>query len=218
MKAGTEDKKKLVTAGVAGVLALGALYYTFSLFIGGSAPAPTPKPAVIVNDGTAQSTTGPNRAVVAPPGNVTAGVAKKVGTLNAQLGPTLHMDAMLVTESLVYSGSGRNIFSAAPYVPEKKPEIVKPIAGARPIQAVQPVYTGPPPIPPPPPINLKFFGTSTSASGVRKAFLLQGDDVFLAAQGDIVQRKYRIVSITPNTILVEDIPNVNKQTLPLIPN
>ena len=52
--------------------------------------------------------------------------------------------------------------------------------------------------------------------GARKAFLLQGDNVFLASAGDVVDRKYRVVSITANSILVEDIPNVNKQTLPLM--
>jgi hypothetical protein len=36
-----------------------------------------------------------------------------VGTASAALDPTLHMEAMLVTESVEYSGSGRNIFSAS---------------------------------------------------------------------------------------------------------
>ena len=39
-----------------------------------------------------------------------------------------------------------------------------------------------------PPINLKFFGTAVRANGQRQAFLLQGDDVFLASPGDIVAR------------------------------
>ena len=127
---------------------------------------------------------------------------------------------MLVTEGLVYSGTGRNIFAAGASQ-EPPPVLVaqKPLAPARPVQAV---YVPPPPPPtcPPtcPPINLKFFGTSTSASGVRKAFLLQGDDVYLASAGDVVQRKYRVVSISANSIVVEDMPNTNSQTLPLVLN
>jgi hypothetical protein len=121
------------------------------------------------------------------------------------------MGPMLVTEKLVYSGSGRNIFSA-----ESAPvEIPKAIASARP-KPVVPVYTPPPGPPPPPPIDLKFFGTATSANGKRQAFLLHGQDVFLASDGDIVQRRYRIVGVTANSILVEDMPNNNRQTLPLI--
>jgi hypothetical protein len=76
------------------------------------------------------------------------------------------------------------------------------------------VQQGPPPKPP---INLKFFGIATQ-DGKRKALLLAGDDVFLAAAGDIVARRYRIVSIAANSILVEDIPNTNKQNLPLVAN
>jgi len=121
------------------------------------------------------------------------------------------MAAMLVTEKLVYTGSGRNIFSTAS-VPVAIP---KPIAPARP-KAVAPVYTPPPGPPPPPPIDLKFFGTASSASGKREAFLLHGQDVFLAADGEIVQRRYRVITVSANSILVEDMTNNNRQTLPLI--
>jgi hypothetical protein len=138
--------------------------------------------------------------------------AKNVGTTSAQLDPTLRMRPMLVTEALVYSGSGRNIFSmtSAPI------DIPKPIAAVRPKGPVVPVYTPPPGPPPPPPIDLKFFGTATSADGTRRAFLLKGDDVFLASDGDIVQRRYKIVTISANSVLVEDMANNNRQTLPLI--
>jgi hypothetical protein len=121
------------------------------------------------------------------------------------------MEAMLVTERLVYSGTGRNIFS----VTSAPVDIPKPIAPVRP-KAVAPVYTPPPGPPPPPPIDLKFFGTETSSNGKRRAFLLHGEDVFLAQDGDIVQRRYRVLSISANSILVEDMANNNRQSLPLI--
>ena len=69
--------------------------------------------------------------------------------------------------------------------------------------------------PPPPPINLKFFGTAKRGAGKMQAFLLQGEDVYLAAEGDIVARKYKIVSISNNSIRVTDLQNDNTQTLPL---
>lgn len=217
MNVGTEDKKKLVIAGVTGFFAIFALYYLYSQFFGGTTNTQPSTPAVVVTSSSVQ-TTGPNRTVSTPPGfAVGKGTAQQVGTTSGKLDPTLHMEAMLVTESLVYNGTGRNIFAGADTV---NPDAVKPIASARPnipvpITPVRVVDAGPPP---PPPINLKFFGTSTSASGVRKAFLLQGDDVFLASAGDVVQRKYRVLSIAPTTILIEDMPNSNKQSLPLIPN
>jgi hypothetical protein len=39
--------------------------------------------------------------------------------------------------------------------------------------------------------------------------------VYLAAQGDIVARRYKIVAISENHIEVEDLTNNNKQSLPL---
>lgn len=82
---------------------------------------------------------------------------------------------------------------------------------------VAPVYvpTGPPP---PPPIDLKFFGTASSKNGARQALLLHGEDVFVASAGDVVQRRYRIVSVAANSIVVEDLTNNNRQTLPLLAN
>jgi hypothetical protein len=120
---------------------------------------------------------------------------------------------MLVTESLVYSGNGRNIFSASS-APVEIPKVIAPVRPKGPVGPVVP--EGPPPPPPPPPIDLKFFGTATGANGARKAFLLHGDDVFLASDGDIVQRKYKVISISANSILVEDMANNNRQTLPLL--
>lgn len=152
-------------------------------------------------------------AVIAvPPGNVAGAAAKSLGTTSAQLDPTLRMEAMLVTESLVYSGSGRNIFSASS-VPV---DIPKPIVSPRPKPGPPPPPPPPPGPPPPPPIDLKFFGTATAPDGARRAFLLHGEDVFLASGGDIVQRRYKVVSIGANSIVVEDLANNNRQTLPLL--
>ena len=54
------------------------------------------------------------------------------------------------------------------------------------------------------------------ANGTRQAFLLHGDDVFLASDGDIVQRRYKVISFSANSIVVEDMANNNRQTLPLL--
>ena len=46
-------------------------------------------------------------------------------------------------------------------------------------------------------------------------FLSQGEDVFIAAEGDIVARRYRVLHISPTTVDVEDVINNNRQSLPL---
>jgi hypothetical protein len=201
MKTGAEDKRKQMIAGVLGVLAVCLVGYQLYDNLGGGTPAPRPVAPVIVTAPTGKAASGP--------------AAVKVGTTSAQLDPTLHMEPMLIAESLEYSGSGRNIF--APGSPEPLPPIPVPVKSARndaPKVIPPPVQPSGPP--PPPPINLKFFGTATSANGTRRAFLLNGDDVFVASAGDVVQRRYRIISVDARSISVEDLPNSNKQTLPLI--
>jgi hypothetical protein len=196
MKMGAEDKKKLGTLAVVGVLALGGIVYMYNQLSTPDVPRAVTQTSTV----TAPARTRPR-----------AGEAKNVGTSATHLDPTLHMKAMLVTEALVYSGSGRNIFSAnsAPVV-----VIPKAIASARPKGPIVPqAPLGPPP---PPPIELKFFGTATSSQGVRRAFLLHGEDVFLASPGDIVQRRYKVGTISANSIVVEDLTDNNTQTLPLI--
>jgi len=143
--------------------------------------------------------------------------AKLVATTSASLDPTLDQVAMLRTESLLYSGAGRNIFSAT-YTPPA-PVIPRQMIPVRPTTQVAPVYTPPPPPPtcPPscPPIPLKFFGTATYLkNGQKQAFLLQGEDVYLASTGDIVARKYKVGAITQNSVQITDLQNNNTQSLP----
>jgi hypothetical protein len=232
MKGGAENRKKTIMAGALGAVALCCVIYGYNALFGGSGPPPATSTAAPVTT----SRSGPRRASNnntsgsssnSSSGNgggnnplslgAAAGVAaQKMASTSSSLDPTLDESAMLRTESLVYSGSGRNIFSAT-YLPP----VVLPthVPSARPKTgpfAPQPfVPTGPPP---PPPINLKFFGTAVRANGQHQVFLLQGEDVYLAAQGDIVARKYKIVSISSNNIQVEDLVNNDTQTLPLQQN
>jgi hypothetical protein len=202
-----DQQKKGGLIGAFVLLAAVILYYDFR---DDTPPRPV-APAVVSAPVKVAPAAKTGAAVAVPPGRSAGAAAKDLGTTSAQLDPTLRMEAMLVTESLAYSGNGRNIFSANS-VPV---EIPKPIA---PVRKGGPPPPPPPPPgpPPPPPIDLKFFGTTTGADGKRDAFLLHGDDVFLAADGDIVQRKYKVISISANSILVEDMANNNRQTLPLL--
>ena len=213
----TPDLQKKVAAVAGFVLLAGGVLY-FELPHGGPAPVTTvvvtapvtaaPSVGASGSSGSVGAKTG--TVISVPPGNAVGSAAKNLGTTSAQLDPTLRMAAMLVTESLVYSGGGRNIFSSSS-VPVDIPKPVAPVRTAKVVPGPPP----PPPGPPPPPIDLKFFGTATGADGARRAFLLHGDDVFLATDGDIVQRRYKVVTVSANSIVVEDLTNNNRQTLPL---
>jgi hypothetical protein len=226
---GTENRKKTILAAVLGVVALGCVIYGYNALFGGSS-TPPPAPAPVATTGSTNGTrinsssNGQTSAQPSPtgggasPGPAAApGVAAtRMASTSSSLDPTLDQSAMLRTESLVYSGTGRNIFSLV-YTPPA-PVAPKNLPPARPnpnAVVAPPVPTGPPP---PPPINLKFFGTAVRANGLHQAFLLSGEDVYLASQGDIVARKYKILTISSGSIQVEDLVNHNTQTLPLQTN
>ncbi len=46
-------------------------------------------------------------------------------------------------------------------------------------------------------------------------FLTQGDDIFVAAEGDIVNRRYKVMRINANSVEIEDVLGNNRQTIPL---
>lgn len=215
---GAADKDKIIRFGVIGGAVLAVVIYGYLQLRTPDVPAPvvapvvTSAPAASVKPRTA-STGGTAVPASAVP---KAADAAKARTTASQYDPSLHMEAMLVTESLVYTGSGRNIFSANSAPPIAA--IPQAIASVRTNTPAVPVYTPPPGPPPPPPIDLKFFGTETLSNGTRQVFLLHGDDVFLAATGSIVQRRYKIGAIAANSVEVEDMTNNNKQSLPLVKN
>lgn len=199
LKIGSEDKKKVAVAVVLGVVVLFlVLRMVFQVFGGGTSPAPMP-PAVA-------------QAPAAPAAQPAEHEAEKVPASITNLDPTLHPEWMAAAESLNYVGKGRNIFSisSAPIMIEKPQGPVRPSAHNSALVAQGP--------PPPPPIDLKFFGYEAHAGDARKAFLLHGDDVFIASVGDVVDHRYKIVQIAPFSIQVEDLPYNNTQTLPLIQN
>ncbi len=120
------------------------------------------------------------------------------------LDPSLRFDLLKSSEDITYKGTGRNIFrSEAP-----PPDIPTPLP---PDKQPTPVYTPPPP----PPIDLKFYGFAGPKGGSKHIFLLKGEDIFMAKEGDIVDRRYKIMHISPNSVEVEDVLTNNTQTLPL---
>lgn len=121
------------------------------------------------------------------------------------LDPRLRLDLLANSEDVKYQGKGKNIFRA------EAEQVVLPHVKVPPLISQQPNNIPPPP----PPINLKFFGITSAKGEKPKVFLSQGDDVWIAHEGDVVNRHYKIVRISPNTVEVEDLLNNNRQNIPL---
>ena len=202
---GTDDKKKVA---VAAGLGLVVLVLAFKTIFGGPEPVPAP-PVVPVRP--AAIAVAPVPAAASAPGAEQAPVAA-----GASLDPALHPELMAENENYLYTGSGRNIFSQTSAPVETAIPIEKPKGPARP-STLMPVAANLGPGAPPA-IDLRFFGYSARPNGMRRAFFLHGDDVFVAAEGDIVSHRYRVVRITPLSAEIEDIPYHNTQSLPLVQN
>ena len=103
---------------------------------------------------------------------------------------------------MLFRSSPRDIFSRDLPPPPPKPVHVP---GPGDTDYVAPVIPPPPP-PPPPQLPLKYFGEGKAESGSgRRAFLTDGNVVFVAAEGDIVLGRYRIIRINHTNIEFEEI-------------
>jgi hypothetical protein len=96
-----------------------------------------------------------------------------------------------------YKSTGRNPFDPAP-PPPPPPRVPKP--------GDKDYVQQPPPPPPPPELPLKFYGYGTVPNGTaRRAFLTDGDEVYIVAEGDTLLGRYRILKIGNATINFEEI-------------
>jgi len=112
--------------------------------------------------------------------------------------PELQRDILEKSRKTEYKPSGRDLFGG--YLPPP-PEAAKP-------QAQGP--TGPvvPPQPPPPalPANVRFFGYGTVPNGTaRRAFLSDGEEVFIVSEGDTLLGRFRVVKIGNANLDFEEI-------------
>lgn len=187
MRLGLESRGKVIAAAVMAVL---AIVLFVRMILPGSPDAPAPAPA----RPQPQAARRPAAKGAAAPAT-------------ASLDPTLRLDLLQASENTKYEGSGRNIFRAY----EPPPPVPKPGPQGDPCVLLHPGCPGY--VPPPPPITLKFFGFASRPEEPKKVLLADGDSVFVAKEGDIVNRRYRILKISSNSVEVEDVLNNNRQVL-----
>lgn len=207
MKAGLEQRGKLIAAIVLGIVAFSALWFAL-----------TRRPDVA-----AGATVTPTRPTAAPRTATQRKLRQQDRRVSTErsLDPTLRFDLLKASESKEYKGSKRNIFSL-----ESEPVIVAVKKTQGPVcpndadprcPPVPPTCPGPDPRCPPPPIPLQFFGFASKPGEPKRIFLRTTDtnDVFVASEGEVVNRRYRVLRIMNSGVEVEDVLNNNKQILPL---
>lgn len=136
--------------------------------------------------------------------------------------PTLRVDLLEKVAAVTVRRVDRSLFEFSsapakpaadqPKLPEPKIVVAKRFIG--PPEAPPP--PAPPPKPKPPAINLKFYGSSLPVDGgLKRVFCMEGDEIFIPAEGEVLKKRYRIVRITPTSVVVEDMDYKNQQTLPI---
>jgi len=235
MNLGAEPKKVIILAVLLVVAAISAY-----INLGSDTPA---RPRQISTQGTTARPNAPATGVTAPTASAPRGVVRRgsggsgdartgdfrpvfrPSRSDAQLDPS-KVDPALRTEILAklqkvrLRNPGRNLFqfSEAP-APPRPPEpkiIPKPLGpDGRPIEEGAP--PPPPSTPvkaPPPQIPLRYYGFATpKESADKRAFFLEGEEIRVAAEGDLVRGRYKVIQIGPKSAVVEDIQHENRQTL-----
>lgn len=202
MKLGTENRKQMIAAIVLGGLLLVIVAYeAMTSFSTNASTAPT------------YATTEPEPASAKVPHATRRGAATSSGKKPRpaqDLDPTLHLQQLAATEQIQYEGSGRNIFVAQP-----DPVIPSPL-GPGTTDPRKDATWQPPAIAAAPPIPLKFFGFASHPGEPKRIFLSKGDDVFIAGEGEIVDRRYKVLRISPNSVEMQDVVGSGApQTIPL---
>jgi len=203
VKLGIENRNQMIAAAVLGGVLLLILIYQF-----------LPSSSTIASTTPITTTTGAEGTVTKTPH---AGARRNSGASSAKkerapqsLDPTLHLAQLASTEQIKYEGSGRNIFISQP-----DPVIPKPVAPGE-TDPNHPIGWKPPSVAAPPPIPLKFFGFASKPGQPKKIFLSKGEDVFIAGEGEIVDRRYKVVRISPTSVEIQDMVGSGPpQSIPL---
>lgn len=220
------EPKKLAILGVA-VVVLAVVVYLNMGSSSDNAPAPQPRAA---QSAVPAASPDPGASVFSPPvetrprpplktgrGRVKQQFKLGIGDKQPDPGsidPTLRLDLLAKVQAVGMAGGARNLFQfgASPLPPKPDPKIVP----VQPVIVAPTPTPGPPPTPPPPPIPLKFYGYATPApSGAKRVFLLDGEDIIVAAEGQLVKSRYKLVRVGINSVVLEDMQFKHQQTLPL---
>jgi hypothetical protein len=135
----------------------------------------------------------------------------------AKVDPTIRTDLLKKVQAVELAVGTRNLFQMG--VPPKPPELPagpETIVNVRPVGPVAPAPPAPPPAPVDPPVQLKFYGYSTVVrNGKKTGYFMDGEDIAIAGEGEMVKRRYRVLRIMAKTVQIEDTEAKRTIVLPI---
>jgi hypothetical protein len=201
VKLGAENRRNVILAAVLGGVAVLTVIYQF-----------IPSSSTNASTTATGAPVSPISALTRPAAHRGSGSGSgKKERAPQSLDPTLHLKQLDATEQIKYEGTGRNIFISQP----DDVKIPTPVAPGA-IGPNDPKPYTPPALAALPPIPLKFFGFASQPGEPKKVFLIKGDDTFIAGEGEIVDRRYKVVKISPTSVDIQDVVGSGPpQSIPL---
>jgi len=138
----------------------------------------------------------------------------------SQVDPTLRLALLDRVRSVGNVGGRRSLFEFFTPPPPPPPAVAKikveePRPDPEPAKSSEP--PPPPPPPPPTPIPLKYYGYTGSPEDARRhGLFLDGEEILVASDGDLVKDRYRIQRIGLTSVEVTDVVQDSTQTLPIV--
>jgi hypothetical protein len=184
----------------------------------GAPPGRTDAPAAVaVRTGTEPSA----RRVLADSKSRGVLAIRRIDPTRGDIDPTLRLDLLARLQKIEPGSSGRNVFELgpAPQVMAAMAQGIRgPVVQPRPIVAIHPAG---PVAPAQPVVNipLKYYGFVKPAdrTSPNRGFFLDGDNVLVAAEGDLLDHQYLVVELTPNSARMEDTRLKKGQVLSIAP-
>jgi hypothetical protein len=125
--------------------------------------------------------------------------------------PSLHLEQLEALRHVEYTGSHRNIFSETPPPHIPTPEEVRKAQANAP-----PIMPAPPQLPPPVQVDVKFYGyIDDPRTGARRAFFTDGENIFIAGIGDMLENRLRVTKIGNDTVELMEVSSSRRTTIPI---
>jgi hypothetical protein len=144
---------------------------------------------------------------------------RKIDPTRGDIDPTLRLDLLARLQKVELGATGRNIFetgSAPAALAAMARSIKGPVIPPRPITSAPAAMMAAHPM-----VNipLKYYGFVKPAdkTNPNRGFFLDGDNVLIASEGEVVKQHYLVVELTPNTAKMEDVQLKQGQMLPVVP-
>lgn len=209
MKDPKQKKQVILLSGLL-LLLLFALYYAFTAGLGSSQLGSPTKKAL-------ETASIPALKDLVIPRNPRRTGGKKEVPLQ-DIDPTIHLERLTQFDPGTPL-SARNMFSLdAPPAPQMTKGRSSSLPGSRAGDGPHVASADNRPLAPPPVvINLKFFGFKLDLSQKkRQGFFADGDEVYLAFEGELVANRYRVVHIGDSTAEIEEVNSKTRRQINLV--